>query len=155
MARALMSYVRLLARRLTGPVGPVPTPEQLDQSALRHAAGTGMIVLSAAIVGRTGNADQQWQYLVIAAALLPQVLLAVLAAADRHRRAQLRTSKRPALIPLSLSVVLAGSGIAMLLLGQSTSTALAAFVAAGGLAIAAAPVTVTFAPRPGTGAPST
>jgi hypothetical protein len=144
-------HVRRLIRRsvelLTGPPGPVPTREQLGTDAMRQVAGIALVLLAAEIVHRTGHTDQQWQYVAIAAALLPQLLLDVLAVGDRERRSALRASKRPALVPLLAACALAVAAPTTFLLGNAAASALAALAAAVGLGIAAAPVAVKYAPR--------
>ena len=125
----------------------VPTRDQLDGDAMRHVAGGALVVLAAAIVHRAGHTDQQWQYVAIAAALLPQVLLDLLAAGDPRRRERLRTSRRPSTLPLVAAGVLAVTAPMALLLGEALTSVLAALSAGAGLAVAAAPVTVKIAPR--------
>lgn len=140
-------YVRRWNRRVTGRPGPVPTPDQLTRNAMRHLAGAALVVLAAAVVHRTGHPDQQWQYVAVAAALLPQALLDALAVEDGDRRARLRTSSRLAPVPLLAAGALAVGASATLLSGGPFAVVAAAVCATAGLGIAAAPVTVTIAPR--------
>ena len=127
--------------------GPSPTREQLGNDAVRHLAGMALVLLAAELVHRAGHADQQWKYVAIALALLPQVLIDVLASKDSRRRATLRASTRPALLPLLAALVLAVAAPTTYLLGDTAASALAALTAAAGLGVAAAPVTVRFADR--------
>jgi len=135
--------VRRLAARRTGPPDPSPTRDQLARDAVRHVAGAALLVLAAVLVHRTGHTDQQWQYAAIGAALMPQVLLDGLAVGDRERRARLRVSPRPALLPLLAAGLLAVAAVVGLASGQAPVAVLAALSATAGLAVVAAPVTVT------------
>lgn len=139
--------IRRAVHRLVGRSGHVPSAEQLAANALRHLAGAALVVLAAAIVHRTGHQDQQWQYVAVAAALIPQALLDALASGDTDRRHRLRTSTRPSVVPLVAAVALAVGSLSMLVSGGSLAVAAAAVCAASGLGIAAAPVTITIAPR--------
>lgn len=114
---------------------------------MRHLAGAALLVLAAVLVHRTGHTDQQWQYAAIGAALIPQVLLDGLAVGDRERRARLRVSPRPALLPLLAAGLLAVATVMGLASGQPHVAVLAALSATVGLAVVAAPVTVTFRRR--------
>jgi hypothetical protein len=127
-------------------LGPAPTRSQLWDNATRHLAGIALLVLAAVVAHRGGRGDQQWQYVAIAGALVPQVLLDTLAAFVPRRRARLRTSRRAARTPLVASTALTVAAPVVLLTGSAAAAA-AGLCAATGLAIAAAPVTVTFAPR--------
>lgn len=147
MAGTLTRYVRRCADRITGRPDAIPSHADLSRNALRHLAGGSLVVLAAALVHRTGHTEQQWQYVAIAAALIPQAILDALASEDPRRRAKLRASTRPAWVPLLIAVVLAVAAPAILLDGQAAASALAALVAAVGLAVAAAPVTIAIAPR--------
>jgi membrane associated rhomboid family serine protease len=114
---------------------------------MRHVAGATLLVLAAEIVHRTGHSDQQWQYVAVAAALVPQALVDALAVRDTDRRERLRVSTRPAPLLLVTAVVLGVAATAMLLSGGSAVVAAAALCATAGLAVAAAPVSVTIAAR--------
>ena len=127
--------------------GAVPSAQQLGDDAARHLAGGALVVLAVAVVHRFGYPDQQWPYVAMAAALVPQVLVDLLALGDQRRRARLRTSGGPAWPPLLVAVVLAFAAPLATLSGGPAPTATAALLAAAGLAVAAAPVTVTVAPR--------
>lgn len=141
--------LRRFAGRLAGRRGPVPTPEQLARNAMRHLAGASLVVLAAAIAHQSGHSDQQWQYVAVAGALGPQALLALLALKDPERRARLRASSRAAPVPLGAALVIGVAAVMTLLTGDAPAVAVAAICAATGLTVAAAPVTVTIAPRPG------
>ncbi|HEX6515685.1 MAG TPA: hypothetical protein VF049_08920 [Nocardioidaceae bacterium] len=145
-----MDSVRRLHRwveQLALPLGPAPTRSQLWDNATRQLAGAALVALAAAIAHRTGHGGQQWQYLAIAAALLPQLLLDVLALVEARRRARLRTSPRPARTPLLAAAALGVAAPVVLVTDAAAAQAAAALCAAAGLALAASPVTVTFAPR--------
>lgn len=122
---------------------------------MRHLAGAALLVLAAVLVHRTGHTDQQWQYVAIGAALMPQVLLDGLAVGDRERRARLRVSPLPALLPLLAAGLLAVATAVGLASGQAPVSVLAALSAAVGLAVVAAPVTVTVRRRREHSSPST
>jgi hypothetical protein len=119
-----------------------PSPAQLWAHALRQTAGAALVLLAAAVVHRTGHADQQWQYVAIAGATAPQLLLDVLALHDPERRARLRVASRPAWLPGVAAVVLTGAAVVTLLLGQPVAPSLAGLCAAAGLAVTAAPPVV-------------
>lgn len=147
MDGTLARNARRIADRLTGGPGSIPTKTQLSRNAMRQLAGGSLVVLAAAIVHRTGHPDQQWQYVAIAAALVPQALLDALAVEDTRRRTRLRARSGPAWVPLLVAVALAVAVPASWQAGEAGASALAALTAAVGLGIAAAPVTVTVAPR--------
>lgn len=128
-------------------VHAVPTREQLTTNAMRHLAGMALVLLAAQVVHSAGHSDQQWKYVAIGLALLPQALVDLLASRDSRRRATLRASTRPALLPLLAACALAVAAPTTFLLGDTAASALAALAAAAGLAIAAAPVSVRFASR--------
>ena len=128
-------------------VSPVPTREQLSTNAMRHLAGMALVLLAAQVVHSAGHSDQQWQYVAIGVALGPQALIDVLASRDGRRRATLRASSRPAILPLLAACALLVAAPTAFLLGDTAASALAALAAAAGLAIAAAPVSVRFAGR--------
>ena len=117
---------------------------------MRHVAGAALVLLAAVIVHRTGHTVQLRSYIVIAVALLPQVGLDALAMRDPRRLARLRVSGRPALVPCLKAIVLALAAATTLVFGTPPTAwaAGAAFCAAAGLAVAAAPVTVLIAARP-------
>jgi hypothetical protein len=126
---------------------PIPTREQLSTHAMRHLAGMALVLLAAQVVHGAGHSDQQWQYVAIGVALGPQALIDLLASRDGRRRATLRASTRPALLPLLAACALVVAAPTTFLLGDTAASALAALAAATGLAIAAAPVSVRFASR--------
>lgn len=140
-------YVRRSVHRHIGRTGRVPTTDELTGNAMRHLAGAALGVLAAALVHRTGHADQQWQYVLVAAALVPQALMDALASGDTDRRQRLRTSTFPSIVPLLASIALAAGALWSALSGESLAVAGAAACAAAGLAVAAAPVTIVIAPR--------
>ncbi|QNN52810.1 hypothetical protein [Nocardioides mesophilus] len=135
------------------PPSVVPTRTQLQVHAMRTLAGAALVVLAAALVHRAGHLDQQWQYVAIAAALLPQFAVDALAVGDEDRRSRLRTSRRPALVPLLAAGVLV---VVAMTASISLAATASALVAAAGLAVAGAPATVVTPAtrRPGAGRPS-
>lgn len=140
-------WIRRRAHRANARHAEVPTADELQKHANRYVVAGALVVLAAAIAHRTGHYDQQWQYVAIAAALLPQVLLDLLAAADPRRRGRLRTTTRPSVLPLLGAMLLVVGGTTTLLSAQAAAAALAALSAAAGLTIAASPLTVTIAAR--------
>jgi hypothetical protein len=114
---------------------------------MRNLAGVALVVLAAAVVHWAGHHDQQWQYAVIAAALVPQIIVNVLALKDGKRRESLRVSGRPRVILLLPAAVLAVSAPVTWLTDGPAVPALAGLCAAAGLAIAASPATIVFGPR--------
>ena len=139
--------VRRSVHRFMGRTGRVPTDEQLTGNALRHLAAAALVVLAAAIVHRSGHSDQQWQYVAVAAAMVPQALMDALASGDADRRRRLRASTGPSIVPLLAALVLAGAALPTLVAGGSLAVVGAALCASAGLTVAAAPVTITIAPR--------
>lgn len=140
-------HVRRSVQRHTGRTRRLPTTDELTGNALRHLAGAALVVLAAALVHRTGYADQQWQYVLVAAALVPQALTDALASGDTDRRQRLRASTFPSIVPLLASVALAAGALWSAISGDPLTVAGAAACAAAGLAVAAAPVTIVIAPR--------
>jgi hypothetical protein len=120
-----------------------PSREQLGRHATRYLAGASLVVLSAGIVHRADHPEQVWQYVAIAVALTPQVLVDVLAMADPERRARLRASRRPAAVPLLAMAALVVGATATLVSTQAVAAGVAALSAAAGLAVAGSPITVT------------
>lgn len=141
-----MSDTRSLDWSIARP-GPAPSRDDLVRNAMRQLAGAALVVLAAATAHRTGHADEQWQYAAVAASLLPQALVDGLAFRDPDRRARLRTSRRPAPLPLLAAVLLGAAAVLVLVSGGSPAVVTAAVCATAGLAIAAAPVTVVVTGR--------
>ena len=125
----------------------VPSRDQLARHAMRNLAGVALVVLAGAVVHKAGHHDQQWQYAAIAAALVPQILVTLLALKDGKRRASLRVSERPRIILLLPALALAVSAPVTWLSDGPALPALAGLCAAAGLAIAASPATIVFGPR--------
>lgn len=128
--------------RTAGDTGPVPTHDQLLSHALRQLAGGALIVLAAVVTGHT-------QYALIAAALLPSILVDLLAMRDHDRRRALRVSKRPVIVLVGCAALLAAAATAIWMGGDPLPAYLAALCAASGLAVAGSPSSITFAPRAG------
>lgn len=120
-----------------------PTREQLGRHAMRYLAGAALVVLAAGIVHEHGYSEHLWQYVAIAGALTPQILLDVLAMGDPDRRSRLRISTRPALVPLLATAVLVVGATTTLLSAQAVAAGVAGLSAAAGLAVAGSPITVT------------
>jgi peptidoglycan/LPS O-acetylase OafA/YrhL len=118
----------------------MPTREQLLNHALRQLAGAALIVLAA-------YASGEQQYAVIAAALVPSVLVDVLAMRDADRRRGLRVSKRPVVVLVACAVALAAAATVTWMTGDPLPAYLAALCAAAGLVVAGSPSSITFAPR--------
>lgn len=131
--------------------GPAPSPQQLGGHAVRVLAGAALVLLASGIVQAAGLPQQRWQYVAMAGALLPQVLIDLLAARDTSRRARLRTSKCPVPLLGALAVGLGVLGLVAWFSGEPQASALAALTAAGGLTVAASPTSIRLAPRPVTG----
>lgn len=126
-----------------------PTAQELGSHAMRSLAGVAFVVLAAVLVHRMGHAEYQWQFLAIAGAVVPQVLVDTLAINDPERRSRLRTSLRPAPVPMLGAVALLIAADATFVPGNAASATLAAAAvcAAVGLVVVASPKTITFAPR--------
>ncbi len=134
-------------RRLLLPVrqaGTAPTREQLLTRAARLVAAAALVVLAAGVVHQGGWDEHQWQYVAIAASLLPEALRDALAAADAKRRARLRAHRGLSPVPLLMMVALLALA-AWALTGGTVTPVVAALVAAAGMAVAAAPLRVTMA----------
>ena len=140
-------WIERLTGVVLGPLGPVPTGRQLLDEGLRHAGAITLVLLAAQVVRSNGHTDQQWQYVVIAVALVPQPLTMLVAWRRRPDREKLRVSTRPSPLLTLFATVLAASAGVTWLTGGGAPPVVAALCAAAGLALAAAPVTVTFAPR--------
>jgi hypothetical protein len=124
-----------------------PTREQLGRHALRYLAGASLVVLAAGIVHETGYREHLWQYVAIAAALTPQVLVDLLAMGDEQRRSRLRVSTRPALVPLLATGALVIGATSTWLSAHAVAAAVAGLSAAAGLAVAGSPITVNIPSR--------
>lgn len=129
--------------------GRSPTPEQLGRHAMRYLAGAALVVLAAGIVHENGYSEHLWQYVAIAGALAPQILLDVLAMGDPERRSRLRTSTRPALVPLLATGLLMVGATMTLLAADATAAGVAGLSAAAGLAVAGSPMTVSIPRKQG------
>lgn len=123
----------------------LPTTQQLGTHAMRQAAGAALVVLAAVIVQKYGFTDQRWQYVAIAGALVPQILVDLVAVRLPERRRRLRLSRRPSPMAALAAVALAVTSVTALALGEPVASAVAALVAGIGLAIAAAPQSVAIA----------
>lgn len=127
-----------------------PTPPSRDQlrSGLTRTSVTLVLLAGAALVVRSsGHHDQLLPYLAMAAAVLPQLLLLVLALLDHRRVEKLKVSRRPVPVLALIGLVLVGSAVVSTLdHGFVWPPAWAAALAAGALLLASAPPVV--APLP-------
>ena len=114
---------------------------------MRHVAGASPVGLAAVLVLRYGDPGQLLAYLMIAGALVPQILVNLLALHNDERRSLLRSSTRPAWLLSVITVVLLAASCTTLLAGQPVVQSLAGLCAAAGLAIAAAPASIVIVPR--------
>ena len=148
---ATVSPLLRLATRLRGrmprPKGPVPSRAVLVEYVGRQTGAVVLLAGAAVIAYVAGHSAEVRPYAVMAAAVVPQVLLALVALGNDDRRRRLIASARPTWLLGSLAVVLAVSGMATWLAGEPPMTPVAAVVAAAGLAVSAAPTSLAFAPR--------
>lgn len=129
-------------------VPSVPSRDQL-RTGLTRIAVTLVLLAGAALVARvSGHRDQQLPYLVMAGAVVPQLLVLGLALRDAHRLERLRVSRRPMPLLAILGLVLVGSAVVGAALhGFVWPPAWAAGLAACALLLAAAPPVVAPVPR--------
>lgn len=134
----------------TGLQGRVqPTPRQLGDHALRILAGAALVLLAAGVVHAFGLFDQRWPYVAMALALLPQVLIDLLAARRPERRRRVRLSRRPWPVPALAAGALLLAAAWSLSVGAAWPSVVAALCACAGLALASAPTSVVLVPRRG------
>ena len=150
MSATISSLQRLAAHlhgRLPRPKGPVPSRAVLVEYVGRQSGAVVLLAGAAAIAYLAGHTAEVRPYAVMAAAVVPQVLLALVALGNDDRRRRLVASARPAWLLGGLAVVLAVTGMVTWLAGEPPLTPVAAVVAAAGLAVSAAPTSLAFAPR--------
>ena len=85
----------------------LPSKPALVEYALRQLAAALVVAAAAYLVHRAGLEQHMWPYVVMAGAIVPQVLLAVVALGDEERRHRLRGVARPAPVPALIAVGLA------------------------------------------------
>ena len=116
----------------------------------RELAAAALVVLVAVVAWRTGDRDRPWEYVAVAAALLPQLVVDVLSLAGHHLpepsapgdpgaagRAGAARRSRPL---LAVAALLAVTGPALLVLGHAPGPALASLTGAAGISFAAGAV---------------
>jgi hypothetical protein len=99
---------------------------------------------AATVASRGGHAGQVWPYMVMAVAVLPQALLALVARVDRGRHVDVRVSRRPIWPNAIVGVVLGGAALVAVVRDGAGSAEgwAAALGAAAGLLAAIPPVLV-------------
>jgi hypothetical protein len=110
-----------------------PTRTTLMEYACRQSLAVTLLAAAAWGVHQGGHADYVTPYLLMACALVPQVLIATVALGDEDRRRRLRSSARPA------PVVLGCSAVGGWVLDQPSVVTAAAGVATAGLLVSASP----------------
>lgn len=124
-----------------------PSKPILLEYAARQVAAACVVAAAAWLVHRAGLEQHTLPYLVMAGAIVPQVLLAAVALGDDERRARLRGISRvapvPALLALGLALTAAVGGIAT----QPFIGVVACAVAAIGLGVSALPTHLQVARR--------
>ena len=133
----------------------VPTRRQLHAAGERSLLAAVLFGAAATVTSRAGYDAQVWPYVVMAVAVLPQGLLALVARADRERHVDIRVSHRPIWPNAIVGAVLAGAALVMVVRDGTGSAEgwSAALGAAAGLLAAIPPVLIQ--PRARTGRPAT
>jgi hypothetical protein len=123
---------------------PVPTRRQVHAAGERSMLAAVLFAAAATVVSRGGYAGQVWPYAVMAVAVLPQGLLALVARFDRGRHVDIRVSRRPIWPNGVVGVVLAGAALVLVARHGAGSAEgwSAALGAAAGLLSAVPPVLV-------------
>jgi hypothetical protein len=119
--------------------GPLPTRPVLWEYAARQVAAAVVVAGAALVAHRAGLGSQVWPYVVMAGAIIPQVLLAVVALGDEERRDRIRATAKPALVPALLSLALAMTAAGGFVAGQPGVAVAATVIASVGLAVSALP----------------
>lgn len=125
-----------------GGASALPSKPALVEYALRQLAAALVVAAAAYLVHRAGLQQHMWPYVVMAGAIVPQVLLAVVALGDEERRARLRGVARPAPVPALIAVGLALTAVGGWLADQPLIGIGAAVVAAIGVGVSALPTHV-------------
>ena len=79
--------------------GPLPTRPVLVEYAARQVAAAVVVAGAALVAHRAGLGSHVWPYVVMAGAIIPQVLLALVALGDEERRSRIRATAKPAPVP--------------------------------------------------------
>jgi hypothetical protein len=134
---------------------PVPTRRQLHSAGERSLLAAVLFGAAAMVASRAGYDAQVWPYLVMAVAVLPQGVLALVARVDHERQVEIRVSHRPIWPNAIVGVVLAGAALVAVVRDGTGSAEgwSAALGAAAGLLAAIPPVLVQ--PRAKSGRPAT
>ena len=117
----------------------LPTRPVLVEYAARQVAAAVVVSVAALMAHRAGLDTHVWPYVVMAGAIIPQVLLALVAIGDKDRRDRIRATRRPAPVPALLSLALALTAAGSFVSGQHGVSVAAAVIASVGLAVAALP----------------
>lgn len=117
----------------------LPTRPVLVEYAARQVAAAVVVAAAALVVHRAGLDTHVWPYVVIAGAIVPQVLLALVALGDEERRGRIRATRKPAPVPALLSLVLSLTAAGGFVAGQPGVSVAAAVIASVGLAVSALP----------------
>lgn len=123
------------------PTRPPSRPVLLEYAA-RQVVAAAVVGAAAQLAHQAGMETHVWPYVVMIGAIVPQVLLALVALGDDDRRRRLRPSRRPAPVPAALAVALVATAIGGWFAHQPEVSVLAAGVAALGLTVSALPTHV-------------
>jgi hypothetical protein len=88
-----------------------PTRRQLHAAGERSLLAAALFGAAALVASRGGYAGQVWPYVVMAVAVLPQALLALVARVDSEHRVDIRVSRRPIWPNAIVGIVLAGAAL--------------------------------------------
>lgn len=121
-----------------------PPRRQLHAAGERSLLAAALFGAAALVASRGGYAGQVWPYVVMAVAVLPQALLALVARVDSEHRVDIRVSRRPIWPNAIVGIVLAGAALVAGVRGGAGSAAAwsAALGAVAGLLAAVPPVLV-------------
>jgi hypothetical protein len=121
---------------------PLPTLRQLHAAGERSMLAAALFGLAALVASRAGHAAQVWPYVLMAVAVLPQGLLALVARVDRGGHVDIRVSRRPSWPNAIVGAVLGGAALVAVVRDGIGSTEgwSAALGAAAGLLAAIPPV---------------
>jgi hypothetical protein len=116
-----------------------PTRPVLLEYAARQVTAAAVVVAAAVVAHRAGLDTHVWPYVVMAGAIIPQVLLALVALGDEERRGRIRATSKPAPVPALLSLALALTAAGGFVADQPGVSVMATVIASVGLAVAALP----------------